>query len=167
MRGSKLPKRLGPRLKDGSLSSQGVAELWHHSADPRLKYGPQMKIVSLIVQVIVALGLLNVWLLRFNKPTHYRGGDAHSMPEEFAAYGLPKWMMWAVGGGKVLCALCLLAGIWVPALVAPAAAVVLLLMIGAIAMHLKIHDPVSKSVPASAVLALVALVLVNAVITTQ
>jgi hypothetical protein len=122
-----------------------------------------MKIVSLIVQIFVALGLLNVWLLRFHKPTRYRGGEARSMPEEFAVYGLPRWILWAVGGVKVLCALGLIVGIWMPTLVAPAAAIILVLMIGAIAMHLKVHDPMVKSVPASAVLALVAVVLVHAV----
>ena len=44
-----------------------------------------------ICQIIVALGLLNVWLLRFNKPTAYRGGKAVNLPGEFAAYGLPAW----------------------------------------------------------------------------
>ena len=121
-----------------------------------------MKIVSLIIQIIVALGLLNVWLLRFHKPTHYRPGGARSMPEEFAAYGLPHWFLWVVGGVKVACALCLLAGIWAHGLVLPAAAVITLLMGGAIAMHLKVKDPLVKSLPASAVLALTAVVIAGA-----
>ncbi len=122
-----------------------------------------MKIVSLIIQIIVALGLLNVWLLRFNRPTPFRGGMAQSMPEEFAAYGLPKWLLWTVGALKVSCALCLIAGIWVQTLVLPAAVLIAALMLGAIAMHLKVHDPFIKSVPAGTVLALTALVLANAV----
>jgi hypothetical protein len=122
-----------------------------------------MKIVFLIIQIIVALGLLNVWLMRFSKPTPYRGGSSSSMTEEFAAYGLPNWFLWIVGGLKVACAISLLAGIWVPVLVAPAAGVITLLMLGAIAMHLKVHDPLLKSVPASGVLALIAVVLANAI----
>jgi hypothetical protein len=121
-----------------------------------------MKIVSLIIQIIVALGLLNVWLLRFKKPTHYRPGGARSMSEEFAAYGLPSWSLWVVGGLKLACAVCLLAGIWVPALVAPAAGVVGVLMVGAIAMHLKVKDPLVKSLPAGAMLAMTALLVANA-----
>jgi hypothetical protein len=35
-------------------------------------------------------------------------------------------------------------------------------MIGAIAMHLKVNDPLIKSVPASTILALLAVVLANA-----
>jgi len=122
-----------------------------------------MKIVSLIIQIIVALGLLNVWLLRFNRPTPYRGGGSRSMPEEFAAYGLPKWFMYVVGALKVSCALCLVAGIWVQILVLPAAAVIAALMLGAITMHLKVNDPFMKSVPAGTVLALTAFVLANAI----
>ncbi len=121
-----------------------------------------MKIVSLIFQIVVALGLLNVWLLRFHKKTPFRGGDAQSMQQEFASYGLPKWSLWIVGGLKVICALCLLAGIWVPALVTPAAGIVSLLMVGAVAMHFKIRDPLIKSLPAGVVLALVAAILANA-----
>lgn len=122
-----------------------------------------MKIVSLIFQIIVALGLLNVWLLRFRKTTPYRGGTARSMPEEFAFYGLPKWCLWTVGGLKVGCAVCLLIGIWAPVFVAPAAGTISLLMIGALFMHLKVRDPLLKSVPAGAMLALAAFILSNAV----
>jgi uncharacterized membrane protein YphA (DoxX/SURF4 family) len=131
-------------------------------ASPSAQNARQMKIVSLIIQIIVALGLLNVWLLRFNRPTPYRGGASRSMPEEFAAYGLPKWLLYVVGALKVSCALCLVAGIWVQALVLPAAGVITVLMLGAIAMHLKVRDPFIKSVPAGAVLALTAFVLANA-----
>ena len=123
-----------------------------------------MKIVSLIIQIIVALGLLNVWLLRFGRPTAFRGGTARSMPEEFAAYGLPKWALWVVGGLKVVCAVCLLVGIQFPVLVAPAAATIATLMLGAIAMHLKVRDPLVKSLPAGLILALGAFVLANALL---
>lgn len=131
--------------------------------DPRAQNDPQMKIVSLIIQIIVALGLLNVWLLRFNRFTPYRGGSSRSMPEEFAAYGLPKWLLYTVGTLKVSCALCLVAGIWFQALVPPAAVLIAGLMLGAIAMHLKVHDPFIKVVPAGTVLALTAFVLASAI----
>ncbi len=121
-----------------------------------------MKFVSLILQVVVALGLLNVWLLRFRQPTPYRGGQARSMPEEFAAYGLPQWSLWAIGGIKVSCALALLIGIWAPTLVAPAAILIALLMVGAITMHFRVHDPLIRSLPASLVLGMTAFVLISA-----
>ena len=107
-----------------------------------------MKTAIPILQIVVALGLLNVWLLRFNRGTAYRGGQAGSMPEEFATYGLPGWSTYVVGALKVGGALCLIAGIWFPALVLPAAGGIGILMVGALAMHLKIGDPIAKSLPA-------------------
>ncbi len=110
--------------------------------------GEDMYTVQIILQCVVALGLLNVWLLRANQSTAYRGGGAGNMREEFAAYGLPPLAMYVVGTLKVGAALCLLAGVWLPSLVFPAALLVALLMVGALAMHVKIHDPAKSSVPA-------------------
>ena len=103
--------------------------------------------MHLALQVIVALGLLNVWLLRAGKATPYRGGNATSIREEFAAYGLPVGVMYLVGSLKVMIAVALLVGLWLPALVTPAASVLILLMIGAFLMHLKVKDPFEKSIP--------------------
>jgi uncharacterized membrane protein YphA (DoxX/SURF4 family) len=110
--------------------------------------------ILIVCQVAAALGLLNVWLLRSNRATSYRGGGAQSMREEFAAYGLPAWCVAVVGGLKVGAAVALLAGIWYPALVRPAAAVVGVLMLGALAMHRKVRDPLKKYLPAAVMLAL-------------
>ena len=118
-----------------------------------------MKTIVQICQIIVGCGLLNVWLLRFNKSTAYRGGSAVTMPEEFAAYGLPAWSCYLVGVLKVASALGLLAGLIYPALVLPAAIVIALLMSGAVAMHLKVGDPIKKSVPALSVLVLSAIII--------
>ena len=107
-----------------------------------------MQIVLAVLQIIVAIVLLAVWLARPTQPTEYRGGDAKTMKEEFAVYGLPGWTMYLVGTLKVGAAIALLIGIGLHALVLPAALLILLLMIGAIVMHLKIHDPLKKSIPA-------------------
>ena len=113
-----------------------------------------MNIVISILQIAVAAGLLNVWLLRFQRSTPYRGGDARSMREEFAVYGLPGWFRYVIGTLKVGSALCLIAGLWLRFLVFPAALLIALLMLGALAMHLKIRDPLKKSLPALVMLAL-------------
>jgi hypothetical protein len=81
------------------------------------------------------------------------------MPEEFAAYGLPVWVLWMVGTLKVASALCLIAGVWIPSLVVPATALIATLMLGAILMHFRVRDPLLKSVPAGTVLALTAFIL--------
>ena len=113
-----------------------------------------METIVQICQIIVGCGLLNVWLLRFNKPTAYRGSAAANMLEEFAAYGLPVWSCYLVGLLKVASAFALLAGLKYPALVLPAAAVVAVLMLGALVMHIKVGDPGKKSLPALSVLVL-------------
>lgn len=110
--------------------------------------------IGLILQAIVGLGLLNVWLLRRQSATAYRGGEAKNLKDEFAAYGLPAPMFYIVGGLKIICGLLLLVGFAYPPVVLPAAAVVAVLMMGAVAMHLKVRDPVSKFVPAALMLAM-------------
>ena len=109
-------------------------------------------LVSNILQVVVGLGLLNVWLVRARSSTAYRGGAAASLKEEFAVYGLPDWAFYLVGGLKVVSGVLLIAGIWLPGLVRLPAAVVAVLMVGALAMHAKVKDPASKYLPALSVL---------------
>ena len=116
--------------------------------------------VSTILQLAVALGLLNVWLVRAKAPTAYRGGSAQSLKEEFAAYGLPEWTFYAVGALKVGAAILLILGIWIPGLVRPAALVVAALMVGALAMHAKAKDSATKFVPALLVLVMAVAIIV-------
>ena len=112
-------------------------------------------VISTILQVVVALGLLNVWLVRAQASTSYRGGSAQSLKDEFATYGLPEWTFYLVGGLKIGAAILLIVGIWVPQVVRPSAIVVAVLMIGALAMHAKVKDPLTKSLPALMVLLMV------------
>lgn len=107
-----------------------------------------MTTILMILQIIVAFGLLNVWLIRFNQATPYRGGAAKTMKEEFVFYGLPVWFSYFIGALKISVAIALLAGIWMPMFVTPALFTLLALMLGAIAMHIKVRDPIKKSVPA-------------------
>jgi len=118
-----------------------------------------MQPLQIICQLIIGLGILNVWFLRSGKATSYRGGHATNLKEEFAAYGLPVWMFWLVGVLKVGAALALLVGIAFPVLVQPGAVVMTGLMLGAIVMHLKVKDAPRKSLPA-AILLVLSLVLI-------
>jgi uncharacterized membrane protein YphA (DoxX/SURF4 family) len=112
------------------------------------------QVIGSALQVIVGLGLLNVWLLRRQSATAYRGGDAKNLKDEFATYGLPAPMFYVVGGLKIACGVLLLVGLGYAPVVLPAAAVVAVLMLGAVVMHLKVGDPVSKYVPAALMLAM-------------
>jgi hypothetical protein len=49
-----------------------------------------------LLQIIVGLGLLNVWLLRGRSATPYRGGASRTLQEEFTAYGLPGFAFYVV-----------------------------------------------------------------------
>lgn len=111
-----------------------------------------------LFQAIIALGLLNVWLIRFNKSTAYRGGEARTLLEEFAVYGLPAWFCYFVGVLKISAAIALLLGFIFPKLVLPAAGLIVVLMIGAVAMHFKVKDSIKKAVPASAMLVMSAVI---------
>jgi hypothetical protein len=107
-----------------------------------------MEHLQVILQVVIALGIANVWLVRAKRPTPYRGAGAQSMKEEFAAYGLSEGAMRVIGGFKLLFAAMLIVGIWVPALVLPAALGLGALMLGAVAMHVKIKDAAIRALPA-------------------
>ena len=93
-------------------------------------------------------------MVRAKASTSYRGGSAQSLKEEFATYGLPDWTFYVVGILKVGSAILLLLGIWVksPDLVRLPALIVAGLMVGALAMHAKVKDPLTKSLPALAML---------------
>lgn len=122
-----------------------------------------MDIAVHVVSAVIALGIFNVWLLRFGKGTKYRGGSAANMKEEFAAYGLPPPAMYAIGGLKCLLAVLLIVGIGVPVLTQPAAITMAVLMLGAVSMHIKVQDEPIKSLPAFTMLVLSAFVAVFAV----
>ncbi len=111
-----------------------------------------------VLQVVSALGLINVWLFRSGMTTPYRGGDSQNLRDEFTAYGLPGWVYYTVGFLKLTAAIALVVGIWVHRLILPAAGITTLLMLGALAMHFKVKDPLIKSVPAFSML------IINAVI---
>ena len=105
--------------------------------------------VKIAAQIVIAISIYNVWFLRFNKATKYRGGDAQSMKDEFASYGLPDYFVWVIGFSKVTLATLLIIGIYINSLVFPASVGMALLMIGAIAMHVKVKDDIIKSLPAT------------------
>lgn len=104
--------------------------------------------IRILAQIFVALGIFNVWLIRFGRSSKWRGGAAENMRSEFKVYGLPNWFMLLVGMTKVFLACCLVVGFWFPGITRPAAMALAALMLGAVAMHIKVGDPIMKSLPA-------------------
>ena len=111
-----------------------------------------MEIIGILAQITAGLWILNVWILRFNKETEFRGGDAKNMLEEFQTYGISPPLMYLIGGTKVTLAILLIVGVWVESLTGPAAILLGLLMVGAIGMHIRVGDALKKSAPAISVL---------------
>lgn len=105
-----------------------------------------------VLQVVSALGLINVWIIRYEKGTAYRGGNATNLKDEFKIYGLPVWFHYFVGVLKLCGAAALVVGIWMQSLIFPASAVICVLMLGALSMHLKVRDPLIKYLPAFSML---------------
>ena len=104
---------------------------------------------KLAAQITIAISIYNVWFLRFNKSTIYRGKDAKNMKDEFISYGLKGPFVWIIGFLKVTLATMLVVGIFYDSLIFPAAVGMAVLMFGAILMHLKVKDQPLKSLPAT------------------
>ncbi|MEM9338202.1 MAG: DoxX family protein [Bacteroidota bacterium] len=109
----------------------------------------------------MALNILRIWLVTNRRASIYRGGDgkAKTLREEFEYYGLPAWFMYVVGSLKVAAAIGLIVGIWMPAVIPFSAGGLIILMIGAIAMHAKIRDKLVTHLPAVLMLVLSATIL--------
>ena len=113
----------------------------------------------MILQLVIAIGLINVWIFRFDRATEYRGGEAKNMKEEFIAYGLPVWLMYFVGSMKLAIAIMLIISFWVEELLVYNLVVLALLMVAALLMHVKVKDPIKKSYPALSILFMIALIM--------
>lgn len=118
-----------------------------------------MEIINSFIQVVLALGIFNVWFLRAGRPSNYRGRAAANLKDEFTSYGLSSTVYYIVGALKFGIAVLLLIGLFVPALVRPSAAILALIMIAAVGMHAKVRDPAIRYLPASLMLVMSLLLL--------
>lgn len=118
-----------------------------------------MSLVATTAQILIALGIFNVWILRRDRPTGYRPEGASSIGEEFRSYGFPDWLHVFVGVTKVGLAAALLVGIVYAQIALPAAVLMAALMVGAVWAHVRVGDPWVKSVPALGMLFLSGLVI--------
>ena len=125
-----------------------------------------MDIVLLLLQSFVAVNILRIWLVTSQRASIYRGGDgeAKTLRQEFEFYGLPTWFMYLVGALKVSAALGLIAGIWMPELIPFSAGGLIVLMIGAIAMHIKVGDKIQTYLPALLMFSLSSTILLMALL---
>lgn len=107
-----------------------------------------MEYFIILLKAIVGLSILIVWLVNPKKPSKWRGGDAKTITEEFELYGLPSWSVVIIGTAKVCLATLLLASIQYAEVEKIAALGLLFFLSGSVLMHLKVKDPLFKSIPA-------------------
>ena len=111
--------------------------------------GTSEEISYFIIRILIGVVLLYVWTWRFNRPTRFRGKQAKTMKEEFKVYELSEKTMYAVGFLKIMIAIFLLCGSWVPSLIKPSAILLSVLMLGAVVHHLRVErDNYLKVAPA-------------------
>ena len=108
-----------------------------------------MNTLLIIIQLFIFIAMLDVWLIRYNTPVKFRGGDAKTMKEEFRLYGLPDWFRSIVRVLKLSCGVLMVVGIWIPLAAVIAGVILAVLMLGAIVMHFKVRDPLVKASPAT------------------
>lgn len=99
--------------------------------------------LAILAQVIVALSVVYVWIVRLP-----------NIEKEFREYGIPDLVRNTVGATKIALATLLIAGIWYPSLVLVPAVLMAFLMLCAQAAHLKAKHPWQKYMPSLALLLL-------------
>ena len=117
-----------------------------------------------IINIIIAMGILNVWIIRYDLETQWRGGGSKNLMEEFSTYGLPLWLMYFVGFAKISLAILLFLGIWINEFSFLGSIGISVLMTGAVLMHIKVQDPLKKSIPAFLMLVLSSCVVIKNII---
>jgi hypothetical protein len=99
--------------------------------------------IAILAQVIVALSVVYVWVVRFP-----------NVEKEFHEYGIPDLVRNSVGATKIALSTLLIAGIWYPSLVLIPAAIMAFLLLCAQGAHVKARHPWLKYVPSLVLLLL-------------
>lgn len=108
--------------------------------------------IAMLLQIVVALTILNVWFLRAGKQTKFRGANARTLSEEFQEYGLSKRMYMLTSIIKPMLAVSLLVALFFPFMTKPSAISLSVFMLGALYMHFRVKDELKKYLPALGVL---------------
>ena len=102
-----------------------------------------MKHLAEIAQVVIAASVLYVWTVRHR-----------NVVKEFEEYQLPERVRTFVGAAKISLSTLLVAGVWYPRLALIPAALMAVLMVCAVAAHLRVHHAWQRSMPAFVLLLL-------------
>lgn len=96
-----------------------------------------LQIIVIVMQFIIALSILNVWVLRYD-----------TIAAQFKEFELPTWVRNIVGIIKGTLCIMLIAGIWYYMLAVIASIGISILMFFAFLSHLRAKHEMSKSLPA-------------------
>ncbi len=102
-----------------------------------------MNTISNCAQIIIALSIAYVWIIRFD-----------NIVKEFKQYRISDLLRNFVGAVKIALSTLLIAGIWYPGLVLIPALLMAGLMICAQIAHIKVKNPIQKFVPSFLLLVL-------------
>jgi hypothetical protein len=102
-----------------------------------------MALLVAAAQIVIAASVFFVWIVRLP-----------NVEGEFREYGLSDVVRNAVGAAKMSAAALLLAGLWYPGLVLPAALVMAGFMLCAQVFHVRVRHPMSKYVASFVLLVL-------------
>ena len=75
--------------------------------------------------------------------------------------------MYIVGFMKITLAILLIIGMWIPKINLYTSMAMIILMIGAVIMHIKVNDPLKKSIPAFSIIILLIGIILNSITNTQ
>ena len=89
-----------------------------------------------------------VWLLIFKKKAIYSYSNETNIIEEFIVYGLDRYLLYFIGGLKIIAAIGLIIGLFYKKFIIPSSLVIAFLMLGTVIMHLKVSDQIHKFIPA-------------------
>ena len=103
----------------------------------------------ILLQLLIAAAMLDVWLIRYNSPGFSRGGNAKTMAEEFRVYGLPDWFGNLIRFLKLTAGGMMVLGIWWYQFALVSGFCLTIMMMGAMSMHFKVKDPVYKVLPSA------------------
>jgi uncharacterized membrane protein YkgB len=103
--------------------------------------------ITIFFQLFLGIAMYDVWLFRYRTPGIFRGGDSTTMEEEFKVYGLSDSFRNLVRVLKLSAGTLILAGVWIDWAALIGGAMLVVLMAGAVSMHIKVKDPLYKAIP--------------------
>ncbi len=96
-----------------------------------------MQIITIIFQLVIAISILNVWVLKFE-----------TIANDFKTFNFPDWFRNIVGIAKGLLCVMLIGGIWMYQLAVIASLSISLFMLVAVIAHYIAKHSFSKTLPA-------------------